>query len=78
MLSRRFTSTALPLDISDETLLGVAPWRDDMVDENGWNTLGEIYPTTLLRARSQLGFIRETILGNSLQVAEGMSKQDLR
>lgn len=70
MLSRRFVSTPLPLDLSDEVLLGITPWRDDLVDEFGWNTAGKIYSSTLLRARAQMGFIRDSILSFNLQ-AEG-------
>lgn len=77
VLSQRFTSTLLPLDISDEVLLGILPWNDNIVDEEGWNTLGEIYSSTLLRARAHIGFIREIILNYSLQNNERMNRQEL-
>lgn len=63
--------------MSDEVLLGAVPWRDDLVDEQGWNTLGEIYPSTLLRSRASIGFIRESILNISLQVTGKLNKQEL-
>lgn len=50
MLSQRFVPTLLPLDVSDEVLMGVMTWRDDIVDEQGWNNLGKNYSSTLLRA----------------------------
>lgn len=67
----------LPLDISDEVLLGAVPWRDDLVDAKGWNTCGEIYSSTLLRARACIGIIRESILNISLQVKGSISEQEL-
>lgn len=77
MLSLRFVSTLLPLDVSDEVLLGITPWRDNIVDENGWNTLGEIYSSTLLRARAYMGFIRDSILDNTLQTTDSMNREEL-
>ena len=77
MLSQRFISTLLPLDISDEVLLGVEPWKDGIVDDHGWNTLGKIYPSTLLRARLLMGFIRDSILTISLQTGGDVSGQEL-
>lgn len=77
MLSRRFISTLLPLDISDEVLLGVEPWKDGIVDDHGWNTVGKIYPSTLLRARLLMGFIRDSILTISLQTGGDVSGQEL-
>lgn len=74
LLSRKFVSTPLPLDIADEVLLGIAPWHDGLVDANGWNTLGKIYSTTTMRARASLGFIRDAILEIALQPNEGGSK----
>lgn len=77
IISQRFVTILLPLDISDEVLLGAVPWRDDLVDEEGWNTFGEIYACTLLRARAFLGFTRESILNISLQVTGNLNKQEL-
>lgn len=77
MLSHRFVSTPLPLDVSDEVLLGQTPWRDDMVDTDGWNTLGAIYSSTLLRARACLGVIRDSILTLSLQAGGCVNKEEI-
>lgn len=77
MLSRRFISTLSPLDISDEVLMGVTPWREDMIDEHGWNTLGEIYASTLLRARAYMGFVRDSVLDITLQVTGNVSRDEL-
>lgn len=77
MLSRRFISTLSPLDISDEVLLGVTPWRDDLIDVHGWNTLGEIYASTLLRARAYMGFVRDSVLDIALQVTGNVNIEEL-
>lgn len=63
LLGRRFVSSELPLDVSDETLLDEPPeqWFAH-VDENGWNTEGKIYSTTLSRARATILLIRDEIL----------------
>jgi hypothetical protein len=63
LLGRRFVSSELPLDVSDETLLDEPPeqWFAH-VDENGWNTDGKIYSTTVMRARATILVIRDEIL----------------
>ncbi|PON26500.1 hypothetical protein TGAM01_v204510 [Trichoderma gamsii] len=69
-LGRNFTSTPLPLDMSDELLLSnpsITRREDCRVDENGWNIDGKIYTTTTLRARGMLAYIRDEILEISLQ-----------
>ncbi|UNI23105.1 hypothetical protein JDV02_008945 [Purpureocillium takamizusanense] len=69
-LAHRFISTPLPLDIPDDVLLGLTPWSDDLVDENGWNTRGKTYATTLQRARCMIAFARDPILDIALQPSE--------
>ncbi|KAL6882292.1 fungal-specific transcription factor domain-containing protein [Trichoderma longibrachiatum] len=70
-LSRRFSSTPLPLDMSDEVLFsGGSPpagYRDCRVDDNGWSTDGKLYVTTTLRARAMLAYVRDEILELALQ-----------
>lgn len=77
-LSQRYISTPLPLDIPDAVLLGDVQWQDSLVDGEGWNTLGDIYPSTLLRARASVAFVRDSILEISLQVAGSTSSQTLQ
>jgi hypothetical protein len=70
LISRNYLSVALPLDISDEFLLSkdfTNPAVDLRIDENGWNIDNQMYPTTVLRARALLGFIRDAILEFALQ-----------
>ncbi|KAL6855627.1 fungal-specific transcription factor domain-containing protein [Trichoderma novae-zelandiae] len=79
-LSRRFSSTPLPLDMSDDMLLSRHPpagYGDYRVDENGWSTDGKIYVTTTLRARAMLAYVRDEILEIALQSMEFGGKSAL-
>lgn len=70
LISRRFASMPLPLDLSDEVLLTPDPTgsiQRQHLDENGWSTDGVIHSTTMLRARTILSFIRDAILEIALQ-----------
>jgi hypothetical protein len=59
----------MPLDISDEDL-----GSDDAtlmrafnsLDDHGWNTVGEIYPTTMIRARHMIAVIRDELIDIAL------------
>jgi hypothetical protein len=69
MLSYRYSSTPLPLDLSDEQLLADPVSLAESVrrlDANGWSTDGHIYSTTILRARTSLSVIRGEILDIAL------------
>ncbi|RYO96268.1 hypothetical protein DL766_002326 [Monosporascus sp. MC13-8B] len=64
LLCRRYTSTPLPLDIKDEDLFSdeaTLAKTVDYVDENGWNTRGQLYSSTFIRARALIASIREEI-----------------
>ncbi|KAH0489918.1 hypothetical protein TgHK011_001409 [Trichoderma gracile] len=80
-LSRRFSSTPLPLDMSDDMLLSgnglPASYRDCRVDENGWSTDGRLYVTTTLRARAMLAYVRDEILEIALQSMDSGGKSAL-
>lgn len=56
LLSQKFISTPLPLNIPDEVEIGITPRCDDLIDANGWKTQRKIYKTTVLRARASVGF----------------------
>ncbi|KAK2601669.1 hypothetical protein QQS21_004743 [Conoideocrella luteorostrata] len=69
-LGSRFATTPLPLDISDDELLnsdakslGSSP----NIDENGWNTKGQIYSVTVMRAKVMIDLVKEDILEIALQ-----------
>jgi hypothetical protein len=64
LLSRRYASTPLPLDLSDEVLLcGPERIKEAVagLDEGGWNQDGCLYSTTILRGRYLLSSIRDEI-----------------
>ncbi|RYP53083.1 hypothetical protein DL768_001860 [Monosporascus sp. mg162] len=64
LLCRRYTSTPLPLDIKDEDLFSdeaTLAKTVDYVDDKGWNTRGQVYPSTFIRARALIASIREEI-----------------
>ena len=70
LLSARFSTTPLPLDICDEVLLNTdcGPLEEyPKVDEYGWNTTSALHPMTVHRAKAILSLIREEILEISLQ-----------
>lgn len=48
-----------------------------MVDGNGWNTMGKIYPTTTLRARASLGVVRASILEIALRPTDSGSRDTI-
>ena len=69
MLNHRYSSTPLPLDLSDEQLLSDRSTLSshlERLDANGWNTDGQIYSTTILRARTSFSIIRGEVLDIAL------------
>lgn len=65
VLDGRYSSTPLPLDLDDNVLLEGGALLSSAItslDANGWNTDGQIYSTTILRARTMFSFIRGEIL----------------
>lgn len=71
LIGRRYSSTPLPLDLSDRVLFS----DDDTIaqavqalDARGWNTEGRLYPATLLRARAMIAFIRDELLEVALSL----------
>lgn len=69
MLSHRYSSTPLPLDLSDEQLLSNPETLAKILeglDANGWNSDGQIYSTTILRARTSFSIIRGEVLDIAL------------
>ncbi|KAM0326240.1 hypothetical protein ACHAQA_006837 [Verticillium albo-atrum] len=74
LMSRRYISTPLPLDLRNEDLMGDRETIARAVatlDENGWNTDGGLYPATVVRARTLLASVKDEIieiaLGNDNQ-----------
>lgn len=70
LLGRRFISQAVPLDISDEELLQVAPIRGTVfseLDSEGWSLGNKILPVSPIRARVLISYIRDSILEIALR-----------
>ncbi|PWY89189.1 hypothetical protein BO70DRAFT_331057 [Aspergillus heteromorphus CBS 117.55] len=66
LLNRRYSTTQLPREISDEDIMSEAGLSGALahLDANGWDRSAgrTLYPTTLLRARAMLAKNREAIL----------------
>jgi hypothetical protein len=63
LLNRLHSSTKIPLDLGDETILAARIQESPAkLDANGWNHDGQIHSTTILRARTMFAKIRDEIL----------------
>ncbi|GKZ25096.1 hypothetical protein AbraIFM66951_001590 [Aspergillus brasiliensis] len=63
LLSQAYSSTRLPLDMSDDALLsGDLTSAAAQLDSHGWNKDNQIYSTTILRSRTSFARIRHEIL----------------
>jgi hypothetical protein len=74
LMSRRYISTRLPLDLRNEDLMGDKATIAAAVaalDENGWNTDGGLYPATVVRARTLLASVKDEII----EIALGNDRQ---
>jgi hypothetical protein len=81
LMSYRYASTPLPLDLRDEDLLSDGATLARAVaalDGNGWNTSGGVYSVTLLRARSMLAFIRDELVEIALSTQKGITLEILQ
>ncbi|OQE27975.1 hypothetical protein PENFLA_c005G04232 [Penicillium flavigenum] len=80
MLSNRYCQCPLPLDLCEEDVYG---GRERLavaiakLDSNGWNTNGQIFTTTWLRALAMLSPIREGILELTLSVNSKFTKSQV-
>lgn len=63
LLSLAYSSTRLPLDLSDDALLSSdLPSAAVQLDTRGWNQDNQIYSTTILRSRTSFARIRHEVL----------------
>lgn len=65
LLSTRFVTTPLPLDIPDVDFVGDAPTFQravGKVDGRGWAVNGEMTATTLIRAFTSISFVKDELL----------------
>lgn len=81
LLTSQYCSTALPIDICNTILLHKKPAQGASllslgIDNDGWNTNGEIYRTITFRARGLIAHLREKImiisLNNKKRVLPGL------
>lgn len=65
LLSTRYVSTPLPLDLKDDYLFANADELEHIIcsklDSSGWNIEGGVYYSTTLRARSKLAVMADEI-----------------
>lgn len=85
LLSHRYCSTPLPLDMSDDMVLALegstvvkGTLSKYKIDKNGWNINSLIYSSTLMRARLSMAHIREDILEMALGSGEAPNVERLR
>ncbi|KAH6884230.1 hypothetical protein B0T10DRAFT_366071, partial [Thelonectria olida] len=81
LISRRYCSTPLPLDIRDEALTGGEEALMNAVnslDARGWNTVGALYPVTLVRARFMVTVILDELVEISLDRTRSVTIDHLR
>lgn len=65
LLTKRFCSIKPPLDLEESALLSdkeTFQRRSQLLDQDGWNTGGRIYSSSLLRVRMMIALARDEIL----------------
>ncbi|KAH8664248.1 hypothetical protein BX600DRAFT_296113 [Xylariales sp. PMI_506] len=81
LLSQKFVTTPMPLDLKDDYLfLGYEARMHKVrttLDERGWNTEGGLYSSTYIRARFMLAKISEDIAVIALGTDSATSIQDI-
>lgn len=80
LLSRRYFSTPLPLDIRDEDFIDNDTLMNAVraLDDRGWNTDGGMYPTTVIRARCMTAFVRDELFEIALSKGSFVDPGHLR
>lgn len=75
LISRRYCSTALPLDLQDEDLMSDEPTLAEAMktlDDRGWQTQGRVRSVTLMRARIMMSYVLDELveiaLGNDTNI----------
>jgi hypothetical protein len=80
-LNYRYTRFSWPFDLSEEVLMegGEALQQAiDALDENGWNTEGEIYSSTATRAHGTLSPLLNEVLELSLGDPAGCTGEQIK
>lgn len=69
LLSRKYMTTPLPLDLSDEALMADADTlarEVEALDENGWSQRNDCHSATIVRARRLLMTVKDKIMEMAL------------
>ena len=77
LLSRRYSTCQLPLDISEDELIAEEPRLSEIkskLDSHGWNTSEEVYPSTWARGLLLMSIIREEVLEVTLDASNERSE----
>ncbi|PYI03045.1 hypothetical protein BO78DRAFT_207369 [Aspergillus sclerotiicarbonarius CBS 121057] len=81
LLPLAYFSTPPPLDLRDEDLASdeaTLMQAVESLDDHGWNTSGDVYPATLIRARYMIAAIRDEILSIALRKHNPVDIEQLR
>lgn len=81
LLHRKYCTTPLPLDLSEEELVADEATFTNAVaalDANGWNTHGGIYVSTFCRARVMIIYLLDEIMELALSPGANPSLESLR
>ena len=76
LLSRRYSTCQLPLDISEDELIAEESRLSEIrseLDLQGWNTSGEVYTSTWARGLLLMNIIREEVLEVTLDASNERS-----
>lgn len=80
LLTRRFCSIQLPLDLDDDALLSDKETFQRhllLVDSNGWDMDGRLHSASVLRVRTMVALIRDEILEIGLGCIEDHSVDNI-
>ncbi|KAF4783628.1 hypothetical protein HER10_EVM0012038 [Colletotrichum scovillei] len=81
LLTNSFCSTPMPLDISDKDLASDKTALSHAVqslDDQGWNTSGEIHPSTVIRARYMIASIRDELIAVALSHSKEVERDQIQ
>lgn len=80
LLSHRYYTAPLPLDLRDEDLIADADTLNraiNSLDDRGWNTDGGLYPATVARARCMMAIIRDELIEVTMRNGRNPSLEQL-
>ncbi|KAH7144273.1 hypothetical protein B0J13DRAFT_475194 [Dactylonectria estremocensis] len=81
LVTRRYCSTPLPLDLRDEDLTAdeaTLMAAVNALDERGWNTKGELHPATLVRGRYMIATVMDELVDAALDTTTTVTIDQLQ